>query len=206
MKDIVICSVADPQTRQVLEGKSIYKDRTHSSPGQKILFSQKSRDASSEGLVFPETTLRNPKPSCIILVWVDGVGATLHKFTGSTSQQKGEEMLPLHSTWWEGTALSVISAGEKLWQLVAKIKASWQSGRRARPTHSLHSLLGREFGTHLLTNPECRNCLCVEWFTGETGAGHRWKQLCLHIRSWVTSGHKSLLCVILGDLVNLPNS
>lgn len=182
VKDTVIRSEswADPQTRQVLKGQIIYKGRTHNSPGQKILFSQKSKDASSEGLIFPENSARNPKPGCITPVWVDAVGAALHKFTGWTSQQKGEEMLPLLSTRWERTALGVSSAGEKLWQLLAGMEASWRSGRIARLTHSLHSPLGSEWGTHLLTGPKCRNCLWVEWFRGETGAGHRWKQLCLH--------------------------
>lgn len=41
-------SLALLQTRQALEGKIIYKDGTHHSLGQKILFSQNAKDARSE--------------------------------------------------------------------------------------------------------------------------------------------------------------
>lgn len=131
-------------------------------------------------LIFPENTARNPKPKCIILVWVAGVGVMLHKFRGWISHPRDSETLPLDKARGESTALSMISPGEKLRQLAAKIKASWQSGRRARPTHSLHLLLGSEFWTHLLTNMKGANCFCVEWVTGQLGVGHRLEELSSH--------------------------
>lgn len=136
-----------------------------------------------------------------------GVGVMLPKFRGWTSWPRDSEMLPLNEVWGENTAFSMISPGDKLWQLVAKIQALWQSGRKARPTHSLHLPLGSVFCTHLLTNRKGGNCLCVEQITEQLGAGHRLQQLSSHngrdIGSLIRFPElKSLLCVTLGYLVN----
>ena len=157
------CSEPSVELKPVKFSKAKIKSEQTSAKVRKSSLIKVPRMHVRRGLTFLETnaTKNHLRDPCVGL----GVGVMLPKFRGWTSWPRDSEMLPLNEAWGENTAFSMISPGDKLWQLVAKIQALWQSGRKARPTHSLHLPLGSVFCIHFLTDRKAGNCLCVEQVT-----------------------------------------